>query len=182
MANITTAFSNNLQKDMTITIYGEGGLPILIFPTQDAMSDNFENFGMIETLKNFLDSKQIQLFCADTVDFESWSNSYGDKFWRANRQESCYNYIIEEVLPFIRAKNSTEKLPVACGCSLGGLHSAIVFLRRPELFAGMLSLSGVYDAKIFFDGWSNSTLYDNSPVDFLKNMPLNHKYIDIHKT
>ena len=64
----------------------------------------------------------------------------------------------------IREKNSTGKLPVACGCSLGGLHSAIVFLRRPEFFAGMLSLSGVYDAKIFFDGWSNSTLYDNSPV------------------
>lgn len=180
MANITTWFSNNLQKEMTIKIYGEGGVPILIFPTQDAMSDNFENFGMIDTLKNFLDSKQIQLFCVDTVDFESWSNAYGDKFWRANRQESYYNYIIEEVLPFIREKNSTGKLPVACGCSLGGLHAAIVFLRRPELFAGMLSLSGVYDAKIFFDGWSNSTLYDNSPVDFLKNMPLNHRYIDIY--
>ena len=109
MTNVTTAFSNNLQKDMTIKIYGEGGLPILVFPTQDAMSDNFENFGMIETLKNFLDSKQIQLFCVDTVDFESWSNSYGDKFWRANRQESYYNYIIEEVLPFIREKNSTGR-------------------------------------------------------------------------
>ena len=71
--------SKNLNRDMSIRIYGNGGTPILVFPTQDAMSDNFENFGMIETLKNFLDSKQIQLFCVDTVDFESWSNSYPNR-------------------------------------------------------------------------------------------------------
>ena len=173
-------FSGNLQRDMNIKIYGYGGLPLLIFPTQDAMSDNFENFGMIDTLKNFIDGGQIQLFCVDTVDSESWSNVYGDKVWRAARQESYYRYIIEEVLPLIREKNSSGKLPIVTGCSLGGFHAAIVFLRRPELFAGMLSLSGVYDAKFFFDGWLNSVLYDNSPTDFLANMSPNHPYIELY--
>ena len=175
-------FSQNLQRDMSIRIYGDGKIPILVFPTQDAMSDNFENFGMIETLKNFIDNGQIQLFCVDTVDVETWSNVWGDKVWRASRQESYYNYIIEEVLPFIREKNSSGKLPIVTGCSLGGFHSAIVFFRRPELFAGMLSLSGVYDAKFFFDGWLNSVLYDNSPADFLKNISPNHDYIKIYNT
>lgn len=173
-------FSENLNRDMNVKIYGGGGLPILVFPTQDAMSDNFENFGMIDTLKNFLDEKKIQLFCVDTVDSESWSNICGDKVWRAARQESYYNYIIEEVLPLIRGKNSTNNLPIATGCSLGALHAAIVFLRRPELFGGMLAMSGIYDAKFFFDGWSNPTLYDNSPTDFLANMPPNHPYIEIY--
>lgn len=165
---------------MTIKIYGESGVPFLIFPTQDAMSDNFENFGMIETLANFIEGGKIQLFCVDTVDIESWSNVYGDKIWRAARQEAYYNYIIEEVLPFLRDKNSSGKMPVATGCSLGGLHAAIVFLRRPELFAGMLSLSGVYDAKFFFDGWLNPVLYENSPADFLKNISPTHDYIRIY--
>ena len=167
-------FSKNLQRDMTIKIYGERGVPFLIFPTQDSMSDNFENFGMIETLENFIDGGQIKLYCVDTVDKESWSDVYGDKAWRAARQEAYYRYIIEEVLPFI------GDLPVASGCSLGALHSAIVFLRRPELFAGMLALSGVYDAKYFFDGWSNPVLYDNSPTDFLPNMPQDHPYIELY--
>ena len=165
---------------MTIKTYGAGGLPILVFPTQDAMSDNFENFGMIDTLKDFIDGETIQLFCVDTVDQETWSNVYGDKVWRAARQESYYRYIIEEVLPLIREKNSSGKLPIVTGCSLGGFHAAIVFLRRPELFAGMLSLSGVYDAKFFFDGWLNSVLYDNSPTDFLANMSPNHPYIELY--
>lgn len=173
-------FSKNLRRNMTIRIYGKEGLPILVFPTQDAMSDNFENFGMIDTLKNFIDGGQIQLFCVDTVDVESWSNVWGDKVWRASRQESYYRYIIEEVMPLIREKNSSGRLPIVTGCSLGGFHSAIVFLRRPELFGGMLSLSGVYDAKFFFDGWLNPVLYDNSPTDFLANMPANHKYIELY--
>ncbi|MBR3746867.1 MAG: esterase family protein [Selenomonadaceae bacterium] len=165
---------------MTIKTYGAGGLPILVFPTQDAMSDNFENFGMIDTLKDFIDGGAIQLFCVDTVDQETWSNVWGDKVWRAARQENYYRYIIEEVLPLIREKNSSGKLPIVTGCSLGGLHAAIIFLRRPELFGGMLSLSGVYDAKFFFDGWSNPVLYDNSPTDFLANISLNHPYIKLY--
>ena len=173
-------FSKNLLRNMTVKIYGTDGLSILVFPTQDAMSDNFENFGMIDTLKNFLDGGKIQLFCVDTVDVESWSNVYGDKVCRASRQESYYRYIIEEVLPLIREKNSSGKLPIVTGCSLGGLHSAIVFLRRPELFGGMLSLSGVYDAKFFFDGWLNPVLYDNSPTDFLASMPADHRYIELY--
>ena len=175
-------FSQNLQKNMTVRIYGNGGLPMLIFPTQDAMSDNFENFGMIDTLKNFLEENKIQLFCVDTVDQESWSNVFGDKVWRAARQESYYNYIIEEVLPLIHEKNSSNKLPIATGCSLGALHAAIVFFRRPELFCGMLAISGIYDVKYFFDNWSNPTLYDNSPINFLSNMPLNHPYIKIYNS
>ena len=171
-------FSQHLQRDMSIRIYGSSGTPILVFPTQDAMSDNFENFGMIDTLSDYIDSGKIQLFCVDTVDVETWSNVWGDKEWRANRQEKYYNYIVEEVLPLIKEKNSN--LPIVTGCSLGGLHSAILFFRRPELFAGMLSLSGVYDAKFFFDGWLNSMLYDNSPIDFLSNIPSNHPYIDIY--
>lgn len=170
-------FSNNLQHNMGIRIYGQGGTPVLVFPTQDAMSDNFENFGMIDTLADYLDRGRIQLFCVDTVDIETWSNVWGDKDWRAGHQEAYYNYIIDEVLPYIREVNGTGELPLAAGCSLGGLHAAIVFLRRPELFGGMLSLSGVYDAKFFFDGWLNPTLYDNSPIDFLSNMDNNHPYI-----
>lgn len=171
-------YSGNLRRNMTVKVYGVGGVPLLVFPTQDAMSDNFENFGMIDTLSGFIDSGKIQLFCVDTVDQETWSNIWGDKEWRASRQEGYYRYIVEEVVPFIRDVNGTGNLPVAAGCSLGGLHATIVFLRRPELFAGMLSLSGVYDAKFFFDGWLNPVLYDNSPTDFLANMSPEHPYID----
>lgn len=173
-------FSPNLHKNMNVRVYGSGEIPILVFPTQDAMCDNFENFGMIDVLAGDIDSGHIQLFCVDSVDQESWSNLWGDVEWRAQRQEEYYDYIIEEVIPFIRKVNGTGRLPVATGCALGGLHAAIVFLRRPTLFSGLLSLSGTYDAKYYFGGWSNGILYDNSPVDALANISPDHEYIDIY--
>ena len=81
MNNDSCWFSKNLQRDMIVKVYGTGGTPILVFPTQDAMSDNFENYGMIDTLAEYLDGGKIQLFCVDTVDVETWSNIWGDKDW-----------------------------------------------------------------------------------------------------
>ena len=171
--------SRHLDRNMNIRIYGSAdGTPILVFPTQDAMSDNFENFGMIEAMAN--DLGRMQLFCVDTVDTETWSNTWGDKSWRAWRQEAYYTYIISEVLPFISMENSSSRMPLAAGCSLGAMHAAIVFFRRPDLFGGVLALSGVYDAKFFTDGWMDGMLYENSPLDFLSNMPADHPYIELY--
>jgi len=174
-------FSQALQKEMHLLIYGDAqGYPILVFPTQDAMCDNFENFGMIGTLADFIESGRIQLFCVDTVDAETWSNIWGDKPWRADRQEAYYHYIVDEVVPLIRQWNNSDRRPVTTGCSMGANHALIDFLRRPDLFGGVLALSGVYDARCFFDGWMNSVLYDSSPVTFLSNMPKDHPYIAIY--
>ncbi len=41
-------------------------------------------------------------------------------------------------------------------------------------------MSGLYDATSFFDGWCDKTLYENSPVTFLANMPADHDYINIY--
>lgn len=172
-----SCFSEHLGKNMSIRIYGNTGVPVIVFPTQDAMSDNFENFGMVDEISDYIEAGKLQIFSVDTVDVETWSNVWGDKVWRAERQEAYYRYITDEALPFVRGRNKTGNLPLAVGCSLGGLHAAILFFRRPELFSGILSLSGAYDAKFFFDGWLNGTLYDNSPVDFLANMSTDHPYI-----
>lgn len=173
-------FSRSLGKDMRLFVYGEGGWPVLVFPTQDAMCDNFENFGMIDTLTDFIEGREIQLFCIDTVDCESWSDHGGDKARRADRQEQYYHYVVDEMVPLIHDWNGSERAPLLTGCSMGATHGLIDFLRRPDLFSGVIALSGVYDAKSFFDGWMNPVLYDSSPVTFLANMPPDHPYIRLY--
>ena len=176
----TSWFSDRVQKEMNLQIYGWGGTPILVFPCQNSMANNFAEFGMIDTLSDFINEGKIQLFCVDTIDAESWSDVFGDKGHRAWRQECYYNYIIEEVVPFIRVNNGSGWMPVAIGCSLGALHAAIVGLRRPDLFGGLIALSGAYDAKHFFDGWMDETLYNNSPIHFLENIAPDHYYVETY--
>ena len=66
-----TQYSRHLDRDMHIMVYGHDGLPFLAFPTQNSMCHNFEDFGMISELSDFLEEGRIRLFVVDTVDSES---------------------------------------------------------------------------------------------------------------
>ena len=175
-----TQYSHHLHREMHIMVHGHTGTPLLVFPCQDSMCDNFEAFGMIDLLSDYIESGRIQVFTVDTVDRESWSDIYGDKGHRAWMQECYFHYICDEALPYIRDVNGTGRLPITTGCSLGATHAAICFFRRPDLFSGVLSMSGCYDAPSFWDGWCDETLYNNSPVHFLENMPTDHFYIPMY--
>lgn len=182
MAEIIKHFSNFLQREMTVRVYGRGGKPMLVVPCQDAMSDNFENFGMDKEFSYYLDSGKMTMFSVDTIDKETFSDEFGNNEHRAYMQEQYYNYVIEEVLPIIRARCGEDNLPVVTGCSLGATHAAIFFFRRPDLFSGIVALSGCYDVPYFWHGWCNETLYNNSPISFLQNMPSDHPYISLYNS
>ena len=167
-----------LDRDMHIMIYGCGGVPFLCFPTQDSLCGNYEDFGMTDHLADYIDGGRIQLFVVDSVDRESWSPKDGNPEWRAARQEQYYHYIVDEVIPLIRSRN--PETPAVIGFSMGANHAVITFLRRPELFRGVIALSGVYDTDYFFDGWMNPTLYSSAPDRFLPNMPPDHPFISLY--
>lgn len=92
-----------LDKDININIYGSNGQPILAFPTQNSKADNYENFGLIEQIKDYINDEKIQFFVVDSIDEETWSSD-GDKQLKSNRQEQYFNFIINEVLPLINKK------------------------------------------------------------------------------
>lgn len=175
-----TAHSKNLGKNMSIRVYGESGWPIIAFPIQDAMSDSYEQFGMVDAMKDYLEGGKVQLFVLDSVDAEGWSDRGGDNVLRVKVIEAFYNYVCEEVVPFVHERNGSDLRPLTMGCSLGATHALVAFLRRPDLFQGVIALSGGYDAQFFFGDWMNTTLYFNSPVHFLPNTPQDHPYIGLY--
>ena len=172
--------SDNLGRDMPLIVYGDAGYPVLVFPTQNSPCTNYEDFGMIDVLAPWIESRQIQLFCVDTIDPETWSAKDQDKALRAYKQEAFYRYVCDEVVPFVHNRNNSGLRPLCTGCSMGATHSAIFALRRPDLFQGCIALSGVYDSDYFFGPWCNDVLYANSPVHFLPNMPLDHPYVELY--
>lgn len=56
-----------------------------------------------------------------------------------------------------------------------------VDLRRPDLFDTLISLSGMFDASMFFGDYKDDLVYNNSVVDFLRNMPWDHYYLDLYR-
>ena len=139
-------YSKNLKRNMNVKIYGVGGLPILVFPTQDAMSDNFENFGMIDTLDEFIKSGQIQLFCVDTIDIETWSNVYGDK--EASRKLlQLYN---RRSFATDSRKKFVKKIADCCRLQFGRLTFCDSFFQTPGTFRRYVVTFRRLRRKIFF--------------------------------
>ena len=162
-------WSRHLRQRMEIRAYGYAGIPLLAFPTQNGMADQWKGFGMVEALREWLDGGRIRLFTVDTVDVQSWSNKHARKDFRIRRQEEYFRWITEEALPLIREIQPGGFLPLLTGCSMGGAHAAVCLLRRPDLFSGMIALSGAYDCRYFTGGYTDPLWLQNSAADLLKH-------------
>ena len=161
--------STRLGREMELLVFGHAGLPVVVFPTSGGRFFEFEDRGMIGAVAGNVDAGRLQIFCVDSVDRESWYNRQVPPRWRIARQLQYEAYLLTEVVPLIRDKNADARL-VALGCSFGGYHAANFSLRHPDIFTGMLSMSGAFDISSFLDGYYDEDCYFNLPMDYLANM------------
>lgn len=173
-------YSPILNRDVEFKRYGNSGKPCLVFPPQDGSFMDYENFKMVEQLEKYINEGKIQLFCVGSVDKETWSNKYGNARERIELQEKWFEHISNEIVPYIKWASGRDDILVT-GCSMGGAHSGILFFRRPDLFDTIISLSGVFDARMFFGDYMDDLVYNNSVVHFMRNMPNDHYYVDLYK-
>lgn len=171
-------YSPILGRDMEYKIYGDKGKGVLVFPSQDGRFYDYQDFDMVASLSNFIDQGRIHLICVDSIDRETWSDLGGDEHYRISLQERWFHYIVDELIPEVKAPQDTL---IVTGCSMGGFHAANFFFRRPDLFDTLLSLSGLYHADYFFPSYHDPLVYDNSPYDFLQNMQWNHPYLNMYR-
>ena len=61
-------YSQCLNRDMDFIVYGHTGIPILVFPAQDGHCQDYENFGMVDTIKDKIEQGLVQLFCVGSVE------------------------------------------------------------------------------------------------------------------
>ncbi|MBE7016905.1 MAG: esterase [Ruminococcaceae bacterium] len=178
------SYSEALGREMECKVYGHAGLPVLFIPCQDGRFYDFENYKMTDAWAPWIESGQVMVVAIDTIDKETWSDKFGDSYWRIRRHEEWVSYIVNELAPFISSLskecNDWEDYPgiTVFGCSLGATHAANLYFRFPEVFTGMLALSGIYTAEYGFGSYMDELVYANSPVHYLENMPSDHPYIE----
>lgn len=173
-------YSPILDREVEFKRYGYSGKPVLVFPSQDGNCNQYEEFGMIDVLSDFIEQGKIQVFCVGSVDLESWSDLNGNHRYRIEMQERWFEHICYEMVPRIQYISWRSDI-IVTGCSMGGSHAGILFFRRPDLFDTLISLSGQFDARMFFGNYMDDLVYNNSVVDFLKDMPWNHPYLDLYR-
>ena len=162
-------YSTRLGREMEVLIFGHAGLPVVVFPTSCGRFYDFEDRGMVAALAGKIDLGQLQLFCVDSVDSESWYNRDASPPQRIHRHAQYEEYILDELLPLLRQKNPDPRL-LALGCSFGGYHAVNIALRHPDLFTGFVSLSGAFELAGFLGGYYDQQCYFHLPTHYLPNL------------
>src|SRR5262249_52548835 len=65
-------FSPSLGRDMELLVFGHGGARVVGFPASRHPFHDWEDRGLVGALAGPLAAGQMQLFCVDQVDAESW--------------------------------------------------------------------------------------------------------------
>lgn len=169
-------FSPNLQRDMELLVFGHAGRAVIFFPTRTARFFDYENWGIIQAMSQQIDDGEVQLFCVDSIDAESFYNSNIDPSSRIVRHMKYEQYLLDEVIPLMRQKNDSNYLETA-GCSMGAYHAINFALKYPWLFKKAVGISGRYDLtknpgdfRDLLDGFRNESVYFNMPGQFIANL------------
>jgi esterase/lipase superfamily enzyme len=162
-------FSGNLGHDMELIVYGHGGQPLICFPSSNGRTRDWEGFGMVDCVADLIESGRLLMVAVDGIDWQSWSNKSAPVEQRARRHNDYYRYITDEVVPFVRGEADRETV-WGTGCSMGAFHSSNFFFRRPDLFDGLIAMSGLYQPSLFVGQYTDDDVYFNSPLYYLPNL------------
>ena len=159
-------FSPSLGRDIEQLVYGHAGAPVLMFPTSMGRFYENEDMGMIANLSDKIEQGQIQVYCVDSVDSESWYNWGASGSWRTGRHAAYDRYLSDEVLPFMHSRNSNGYV-IATGSSFGAYHAVNFGFRHPWQVHKVVALSGRYNMHPYLGDYFDDNLYFNSPMDFI---------------
>jgi esterase/lipase superfamily enzyme len=164
-------FSPRLGRGMGLEVWGHFGPPVLVFPASGGGEGELATHGGIDALAPLLEAGRLKLFCADSVEGESWCNTFVSPRERSFMQAMYDAYLVLELAPFIQAHCRTPGIPITTlGASFGAYHALNSLLKHPQLFGRCLALSGAYDMSGFMDGEYDENLYFNNPVDYITGL------------
>jgi len=164
-----TWYSPALGHDMSLKVYGHEGRPVVAFPSQEGRFWDFERWGMVDACAGFIESGRARIVAVDGIDWQTWANWDAHPGDRARRHEDYDRYLANEVMPFVRGLTGRETA-WAAGASMGAYHAANALFRHPDLFDGLVAMSGLYQLRMFVGDAVDDAVYFNSPLLFLPGL------------
>lgn len=162
-----------LGREMELLVFGSGGARLLVFPSRKERFYEYENHGMIHSLRHRIEAGKLHVVCVDGLDEESLYCFEKAPEERIVRHLQFERYVVEEVLPFFAKKNPRAPL-TAHGCSFGAYHAVSIALRHPQYFERVVALSGRYDLTLhtahyhsLFHGFYSDALREIMPSHFV---------------
>jgi esterase/lipase superfamily enzyme len=172
----TDLWSEAIGAAGTVIRYGHWGRAVLVFPSEQGRAADFESNGMVGAVADLVAGGRLKLYCVDSYDAQSWSNTSIPVEERARQHGRYESWILDVVVPWIRADCGEGTVEVATlGCSLGAFQAANFALKRADIFPLAMCFSGNYDPAAW-QGWGErgTEAYFNNPVDYISHLHGDH--------
>ncbi|HEV2095167.1 MAG TPA: hypothetical protein VGQ82_01565, partial [Chthoniobacterales bacterium] len=61
----------HLSRDFDMLVFGDGGgIPLVLFPTSFGRHSQTKDFGLIDAISGYVDSRKITVYCPDSIDLD----------------------------------------------------------------------------------------------------------------
>jgi esterase/lipase superfamily enzyme len=159
----------------SVVAYGHYGRPVLAFPAEAGRAWDWQDNGMVGAVAGLIDDGRVKLYCVDSFDSATWSNSSLPLEQRAREHGRYESLILDQVVPFISADTAGATEVVTVGISLGAFHAVNFALKRADVFPLAIGLSGNYDPAAW-NGWGErgEATYFNNPLDYVGHLGGDH--------
>src|ERR1043166_739619 len=146
----TSWFSSNLGTQMPLVAYGHAGSPVFMFPPAAADYLEYERFYLVDSIKPFIEAGRLRAYSINSVNRYSLLNEKMPAHLKAELLTRYDRYITDEVLSLIRNDvGEGENRPLTTGASLGAFLAANEYFKHPDLFRGVIAMSGSYDVRAY---------------------------------
>ncbi|HKJ55240.1 MAG TPA: alpha/beta hydrolase-fold protein [Nitriliruptoraceae bacterium] len=162
------------DASLSVIVHGHWGRPVIVFPSEAGHATDFESNGMVDAVRGLVDDGRVKLYCVDSADNFSWSDTSIPIEERALRHGAYTHWITSRLLPWID-QDSDGAEPLALGCSMGAYHAVQLVLQRPDLVPLAIGFSGNYDV----EGWRSwgapgDATYFANPMAHVANLHGDH--------
>lgn len=162
-------YTQYLSRDFEMLVFGESGIPIILFPTSKGKYYEVKDFGLIHSVEKFIDEGKIKIYCPDSIDQMSWFNYIIHPADRVKTHLAYEKVILYDIIDFIKFETGNEKVGLA-GCSFGAYHAVNMAFKYPDKIQSLISMSGTFDIKPHIYGFYNDDCYFNNPFDYIPNL------------
>ena len=163
------------DTDLEVVRHGHWGRPVLLFPSEAGSAHDAEGNGMLAAVADLVDAGRVSLFCVDSLDGWSWSDTSLPTEERARRGAVYTAWLSERVIPWIRGECGEDAEIITAGASLGAYHAVHLTLTRADAAPLAIGLSGNYDPSSW-NGWGElgDATYFANPCAYVANMEGDH--------
>lgn len=158
---------------MELLVFGHAGAAVLFFPARMGRFYDYENWRMIEAIRDKIEQGHLQVYCVDSVDTESFYCDSCHPSAKVDRYLQYEQYILQEVIPLIHRKSPGAAM-ISAGCSLGAYHAVNFAFKHPNLFSKVAGMSGRYELgqqishyRDLLQGYWSENVYFNMPNQYL---------------